>query len=52
VKVEAARTDLDIHPNSFTTYKKMLVEDGVIEHKVGKGLFPGEEMETYLSENT
>lgn len=52
VKVEAARTDLDIHPNTFTTLKNMLVDDGVIEHKAGKGLFPGEEMETYLAENT
>ena len=51
VKVETAREALDIHPNSFTSLKRMLVDEDVIEHPNGRGLFPGEELETYLSEN-
>ncbi|MGY2700770.1 hypothetical protein [Nocardioides sp. HB32] len=50
VTVEAARTALDIHPNSFTDLKDALAAEGVIDHQRGRGLRPGPEMEAYLNE--
>lgn len=48
VTVEAARSALDVHPGQFTGIKNALVGMSVIEHRPRRGLFKGEQWQSYV----